>query len=75
MVQVGQRLRDSYTNNLLICREGHNQEIRQKFKPTPRKKRVKETLPPSTNGGKAQDMNELEYELKQIITGQHALLK
>ena len=56
-------------------REGHNQEIRQKFKPTPRKARVKETPSSSTNGAKVQGMSELEYELQQIITGQHALLK
>jgi len=63
-----------YAIELARNREDHNQEIRQKFKPTPRKKRVKETSS-SANGAKVQNMNELEYELQQIITGQHALLK
>ena len=57
-------------------REGHNQEIRQKFKPTPRKARQKKAKEETESGdAKQRGMNELEYELQQIITGKHALLK
>ena len=55
-------------------REGHNQEIRNNFKPTPRKARAKQTATASSSGPNG-NMTELEYELQQIITGKHALLK
>jgi len=55
-------------------REGHNQEIRNNFKPTPRKARAKQTATSSSSGPNG-NMTELEYELQQIITGKHALLK
>ena len=64
-----------YAVELARNREGHNQELRQKFKPTPRKARKKAVEDTASTDAKKGGMNELEYELQQIITGKHALLK
>ena len=65
-----------YAVELARNREGHNQDIRQRFKPTPRKARKKQKEEEAESAdAKKGGMNELEYELQQIITGKHALLK
>jgi len=52
-------------------REGCNDGVRLNFKPTPRKHRApKETATMAPPG-----MEEVEYELKQILTGHHQLLQ
>lgn len=63
-----------YAIELSRNREGHNQTIRQNYKPTPRTKRLaKEQMAAETAGG--QNLNELENELKMIISGNHKMLQ
>ncbi len=62
-----------YAVELARNKEGHNQDIRQKFKPTPRKSRPK--APKEAASAATPNVNELEYELQQIITGNHKLLQ
>jgi hypothetical protein len=62
-----------YAIELSRNREGHNDLIRQRFKPVPRK-------PRSAANALAGDfqpamMSEVERELQQIITGNHKLLQ
>ena len=62
-----------YAIELARNREGLNDVIKTKFKPTPRKKKPSA---PSTDQAPGVNLGkEIEHELQQIITGQHALLK
>merc|ERR1719414_585537 len=65
-----------YAVELARNREGLNDVIKTKFKPTPRKKKPADQ---SVDSGIASKLpgnigKEVEHELQQIITGQHALL-
>ena len=52
-------------------REGHNDAIRGKFKPTARKARGVKSESAAPNNAVA----EIEHELKQVLGGQHPLLQ
>eukprot|EP00088_Acartia_fossae_P018401 TRINITY_DN20633_c0_g1_i1.p1 TRINITY_DN20633_c0_g1~~TRINITY_DN20633_c0_g1_i1.p1 ORF type:complete len:209 (+),score=31.82 TRINITY_DN20633_c0_g1_i1:28-654(+) len=58
-------------------REGFNNEIRGKYKATPRKPKGKSSSGGACNTASAQPpvMTEIEHELQQILGGHHALLK
>ena len=60
-----------YAIELARNREGHNQDIRANFKPTPRKSK-----PVQVEAGAGRpNMSEVEHELQQIIMGNHKLLQ
>ena len=52
-------------------REGHNDRVRSLHKPKPRRHRPPKGTPTSTNPA----MAEVERELQQILSGNHALMK
>ena len=73
-----------YAIELARNREGHNSSIRHKFKPKPRKPKkagsgqtTSATTNPESliNESVTVDKKEIENELKQILTGQHPLLR
>ena len=72
-----------YAIELARNREGHNSSIRLKFKPKPRKPKKTSSHQNSTvtnpdsllDDSVAVDKKEIENELKQILTGQHPLLR
>ena len=66
-----------YAIELARNREGHNDQIRHNFKP---RKRAPKKAPGSSEGDGETGFNhqlstEVEKELQNILTGQHALLK
>merc|ERR1712098_418444 len=54
-------------------REGHNNGIKGNFKPKPRQPKQSPKEGPKTPSGV--NMSEIEYELKQVLSGQHPLLQ
>ena len=54
-------------------RDGHNTELRKNFKPTPRKPKQKTAEAAETTRGGV-NMQEIEHELKQVLSGQHPML-
>ena len=65
-----------YAVEIARNREGHNDKIKGNFKPTKRKaKKTSNEAELDADSALARGSAEMEHELKQILTGQHALLR